>query len=185
MDSFCEQIVKRKITKKIIGVKIAVWAITMGLGLLATGLFVYLGFKMEQSLLFIFAVFAFGAAIYMSIKFSRSLNLEYEYSFTNGCFDIDKISAKTNRTRLITADCKNIEKFGRYKEAEHANRQYNKTITAYSVITSPDIYYAVIRQPEAGSVLVIFEPDENSVEHLGEYMPRHIWMDYKRNENIK
>ena len=185
MDSFCEQLVKRKNTKKIIWIKFVVWAITLGLGIIVAAFFLFLAMKMGLAVLFVLAAIAMGLSIYMAIKFSRSLNIEYEYSFTNGCFDIDKIASKTNRTRLVSGDCKNIERYGKYRAKDHEYKVYNKTVTAYSVSDAPGLYYVVLRTPETGSILVVFEPNEASLEHIETFMPKNVLMDYKREEGIR
>lgn len=184
MEHFCEQLIARKNTAKIIRVKIAVWVIMLILGILIALGGVLLGLRTGLSMLFPIAVVAFALSIYMAIKFSKALNIEYEYIFTNGCFDIDRISARTNRVRLISADCKDVEEFGPYNPREHENKTYAKTVSAVSAPDATGQYFAVIRQPDTGRVLVIFEPDDRSLEHITKFIPRNVLAEYKRNAGI-
>jgi hypothetical protein len=42
------------------------------------------------------------------------LNVEYEYIVTNGEMDVDMIQSKTNRKRLISFKCSEIERIEPY-----------------------------------------------------------------------
>ena len=92
MDTFFEQIISiRKSGKAIAGV-IGIWLLAFILSA-ALLLFPILG---SLNLLLIFGIL-FGA-----FKLSTLFNVEYEYIITNGTLDIDKITNRSARKRILT-----------------------------------------------------------------------------------
>lgn len=59
-------------------------------------------------------IIAAVGVIFGAYKLIGMFFVEYEYIVTNGTVDIDKITAKSSRKRIITFECKNILRHGRY-----------------------------------------------------------------------
>lgn len=56
--------------------------------------------------------FLAAAALYGGYYLTTKLDVEYEYIFTNGEIDVDKITAQRSRKRLITFRCGSATDFG-------------------------------------------------------------------------
>ncbi|OJU15297.1 MAG: hypothetical protein BGN88_15520 [Clostridiales bacterium 43-6] len=167
MDTFFEQLVIKKKTppEKMMIVLIWIFAAIVILLLLVIFFFQLLD---KISLLGMIAAFLVGFGAY---KYTSRLDIEFEYSVTNGELDIDKIIARSTRKRLISVSCKDVERFGAYKTAEHENTQYGKKMFACSY-DAEHPYYIVTRQKEFGLTLLVMEPDERILTALKKFVPR-------------
>ena len=122
--------------------------------------------------LWFFPILIAGIVIYALFKYYPLFFIEYEYIFTNGEIDIDKIMGKQTRKRLATVDVETFEEFGRYNPAEFEGREFSTRLFACSSPTDPNTYYAVMNHPKFQNLLVVFNPNEIIVESIKEYLPR-------------
>ncbi len=163
MDTFFEQIIKIKLTGKVKA--IIVGAILLDLVIVAL---VTLFALMFLSPAFTFLIVV--AVVYGSYKLLSSLSVEFEYIFTNGDLDVDKITAKSSRKRMVSIKCSKVEKYGEYKgqPAPGSVRQvYN--------FCNPDSegqMYMIAENRGEGTVMIIFAPDERIREAIEKYLPR-------------
>lgn len=171
MDIFNEQLIKRKdrpIEKvmKIIIVVIACIAIV--LCFLAAILGVFGAF----SSLFVLVAFGIGAAAFFYLK---SLSIEYEYSLTNGEFDIDKIMGQSKRKRMYSFLLREIEEFGDYsKDKERLqNREFSFRVSPVNLDDS-GIYYCVVRDSVHGVGIVLLQPNDKMRESMRVFIPRQV-----------
>lgn len=160
-DVFIEHLVKRRNT----GANAAIQALAVIAALLLT----------LASLLFlpmflplVAVVSAFGAYYVIT-----SQNVEFEYSVTNGEVDVDKITAKRKRKRLLSIDCRTAESFGRYRPEEHQNKQYQKKVFACDRPDSPDLWYCTARQ-HGGLTLLVFCANQKILDAVKPFLPRAI-----------
>ena len=107
MDTFFEQIIKIKLTGK---VKALITAIIVFDALLVCVL-LYLSLFLAPTIMLLVV----AGAIYGGYKLISLLSIEYEYIYTNGDLDVDKIVAKSNRKRVVSIKCSEVEKYGEYK----------------------------------------------------------------------
>ena len=166
MDTYCEYIVKKKNGGK----EMALRALIVVGALVLFLIFMFLGtvvgaFSMITTLL------AFGS-LYCGYLLITSMNIEYEYIVTNGEMDVDKIIAKRKRKRMLTVNARSFEKFGPFKEAEHANESYSNRVYACTSPDDPGCYYAVLTHQTMGRILLVFTPNDNVLENLKSYIPR-------------
>jgi len=112
-------------------------------------------------------IIAYVAIAYAAKFFIGNLNVEYEYSLTNGDLDIDKIINQRKRKPLFSTTCKDIEQM-----AKLSSSQYNESIAkapliikAVSSMDSPNVYFAVINS-NGRKVTLYFEPDEKMLKNL-------------------
>ena len=166
MDSYCEYIVKKKnggkeltIQALIVVAALAVFALFMVLGAVIPN------FSMITTLL------AFGA-LYGGYRLITNMNVEYEYIVTNGEMDIDKIIAKRSRKRLLTVNARTFERFGPFKETDHASENYANRVYACSTPNDPGCYYAVLNHQTMGHILLVFTPNDNVLNNLKTYIPK-------------
>lgn len=181
MDVFFEQIlVKRPNTaQKIVKIAFILVAIVLCIAL-AVYAFVWLVTPTTWGSILapicILAAFGvgFGANWYV-----KRMYLEYEYSITNGDFDIDRIFGKSKRERVISTSCHDFEEFGVYDEhakEKLSHREFNAKVIAAN-LDEEGIYYAVVAHKTIGSVLVLIEPDERIKTALKKFIPRIVQND--------
>ncbi|MEG0894862.1 MAG: hypothetical protein RSE07_02395 [Oscillospiraceae bacterium] len=158
-DVFIEQIVKRKTTGKYVAYKILICLGGMILSLCAI--------PMLMSKLFApFALLVFIAGFYLAWYFVTMLDVEFEYIYTNGEIDIDKISGKRKRIRLTTVKVSSFELFEKYSESNCKNNKYDITLMCSDDIKNPDNYCATYHGKGGKHCLLIFAPQENMLEQI-------------------
>ena len=168
MDTFFEQIIPKRKTPKDLALLFLIWFAAVII--------------FAASILFLLPIIqimaiAIGAAGFYGAWFlGTSLNVEFEYSVTNGYFDIDKIVARRKRKREVSLECKDVEAFGKYNQAEHTHRNYQKRIIAGDE-TSEDAWYASFRHKEFGMTLIVFEPDERILGAIKKFLPKLVAKD--------
>ena len=105
-----------------------------------------------------------------------SLNVEFEYSVTNGDLDIDKITSKKRRKRLVSIKLRDVEYFERLNDLHFSvaeDTSVNTVIDASSSIDSPNVYFAIYYN-NSGKVCLLFEPTEKMIENFAHYIPRAL-----------
>lgn len=161
-DTYIEQLVSVKRTLKDI---ILYSAICIAAAAVAI---VLLFFSMRIPLL----VFLAAAAVYGAYLLIGKFGTEYEYIFTNGDLDIDKISGKQSRKRVISADCTETEKAGLLTDGIEKGK-YDLVVTACDKKEDYK-YYMIFRHKKAGRVLLIFSPNSELREAIKKSVPRHM-----------
>lgn len=160
MDTFFEQIIKVKRTPvqilSVVGVIIGVLVVS------ALALFF-----IAPPLSF---VLVFGAC-YGGYKLITLTSIEYEYIFTNGDLDIDKIIAKSSRKRVVSINCSKIERFGKYNPAARPSTSVKKVYTLCDA-DDPNAMYFIAPHKQEGLVMVIFAPDEKIKGVVEKAVPR-------------
>jgi hypothetical protein len=112
---------------------------------------------------------------YGAYYLSTGMDIEYEYIVTNGTIDIDKIIGRRKRHRVLSAECKEIESFGKYQDSI-MNGRYNVKLIAGNP-NSDTAYYFTVRQKNEGLTLVVFEPNEKVLTFVKRYLPRQVYSD--------
>lgn len=163
-DNFAEQLVKKKPgssdnTKKLMIIlgAVIITAVTMYLAFV-TGLYLILAITM--------------GVIYGAYYFFRDTNIEYEYTFTNGELDVDKIIGQRRRKHLITINIAKLNDFGEVNADTPDNQ--DATLFLCSDNTDEGEYYADAEDEEYGKVRLIFTPSEKMVSYIEAAMPRII-----------
>ena len=163
MDTFFEQLIKIKLTGKVKA--IIVGAILLDIVIVAAVTFF--------ALLFLSPAFTFlivAAVVYGSYKIISSLSVEFEYIFTNGDLDIDKITAKSSRKRMVSIKCSKVEKYGEYK-GQTAPGSVKQTYNFCNPDSEGQMYMIAESRGE-GTVMIIFAPDERIREAIEKHIPR-------------
>ena len=160
MDSFKELLVTRKPNNTVFFKRTVIFIAAL---LIAVVLFIILN---VMSLVLIALLF-WGA--YLLIK---NFDVEYEYICTNGDLDIDKITAKSRRKRLISVDLKNVLDFGSLND-KNINKDYS-IIDATSGESEDESYFLQFKDTKYGMCNVLITPDEDMLEVIKTYLPRTI-----------
>ena len=163
MDSFYEQpFIKKQPTgserMKNMALLVGGMLITV---LLAVGGILMLG---KGFVTFIMLILA-AAAGYGTFFMFRNTKVEYEYTFTNGDLDIDKIIAQSSRKPMINIQVSKFTDFGKYDGSAPEESADMTVIMATDNIASHE-YYADFPHEDYGSTRLVFAPDEKMLNHI-------------------
>lgn len=158
MDSFVEQLVVKPMTPADQAKKLGLIAAT---GILCLGL-AYLSVMVMPLILLVVC----GGYFLVT-----GMNVEYEYSVTNGELDVDKIIAKRKRKHMLTVRIAEFETFGLESEAK-----FDNNITTFLVGDGDEAhYYAADFQHEGmGRVRLVFSPNERILEAIRPSLKRGL-----------
>lgn len=155
-----EMVVRRKTTLNLL--------LSVGIVLLALALViaVWLFVPFIGSALMVIVLFA----AYLGIKFQY---VEYEYSFTNGELDIDKIMAKRKRKRVVEIDHKSIKVMAPYtQEYESETKDYKVTevVDASSSKNAAGRWFFLYEKGDGSCAFVVMQPSKRLREAMGKYL---------------
>ncbi|MGN0665859.1 MAG: DUF6106 family protein [Huintestinicola sp.] len=117
--------------------------------------------------------------LYLAYYLLTGCGVEYEYIFTNGDLDIDKVTGKRKRKRLITAKLTEFTAFGKLSEAPASDSGITTVLASDG--TGEGEYFADFKHASAGKVRLIFTPNEKLLEAIVAYLPRQLKSEYLRN----
>ena len=163
MDTFFEQIIKVKRTGKDMAILIATI-------LVAAVLLSIAGFFIMTSYMPIAFLVGFGVC-WGAYKLIMMTYVEYEYIFTNGDLDIDKITARSSRKRVVSILCSNVERYGKYNPAARPSDSVKKVFMLCDA-DDPDAKYLIAPSKKDGIVMVVFAPDERMRSVIEKAIPR-------------
>lgn len=169
MDTFIEHIVKQKSTMQKTLLKVLI--------VLAAIIIVFICFMVIPFAYSAVASISFAVgigAIYGAYWLISGMSVEYEYAFTNGELDVDKIVARRKRTRLLTVKASTFEKLGEYKPEQHANIGYQYKLFASTDPNGLGAWYAVFRHQKKGLTLLVFDPEERILDSFKRFIPKPL-----------
>lgn len=102
--------------------------------------------------------------LYGLYYFIKGMSIEYEYTFTNGELDIDKIMGQRKRQHLVTVDAGKFEAFG--KMNADTPEKPDATLFLCSDNTGEGEYCADLTTEEYGETRIIFTPTEKMVSYI-------------------
>lgn len=162
MDVFFEQLVKMKITGK----AKALLVLMLALDIVIVAVIGIITWFVDPRLCFLIVV----AVIYGSYKLFSKVSVEFEYIFTNGDLDIDRITAKSSRSRVVSIKCATAEKYGEYK-GQPAPSSVAQTYRFCNEDSENQMYMIAPNRGE-GTVMIIFAPEDRIKEAIEKYIPR-------------
>lgn len=168
MDIFVEQLVKKKRDAKD-------FAIMIG-GVAAAILIVFLLTLVFNSALGFVMVIAVFALIYGLYYLITSLNLEYEYCFTNGALDVDKIVNLRKRQRMTELNAREIDLMAKRTSPsfeKYMNNSAFKKVYACADKNSDDVYFVIYNENGAQKML-LFSPNEQIKEGFKKFNPQKV-----------
>ena len=162
MDTFFEQIIKvRRTSSQTAGV--------VGILLLLVALLVVFGFLFMMG--FSLAVLLSFGACWGAFKLIQRSSIEYEYIFTNGDLDIDKIIARSSRKRVASVKCSAVERYGKYNPAARPSDSVKKIYMCCDA-ADPEAKYLIAPTKKDGTVMIVFAPDERMRGVIEKAIPR-------------
>ena len=165
MDVFFEQLVTIKKNGKAIAVFITAW---LG-ALLLCGLAFLLSF-MGLGSIFILLI---AGIIFATIKFTGLLNIEYEYILTNGVMDIDRITNKSTRKRLLSFDVANVTRLEKYNASLLNNIDRKRLVFACGP-NPEDAYFMVCEKEGKKAEYLVFTPNEKMKGAIVKFLPKYV-----------
>ena len=171
MDKFAEQLVRKENSTKddMKRACIIIAAVTITI---ISVLLIFMGF----ALAIVLPVCAIWAAWY----FLKMLNVEYEYSCTNGILDIDKIFGQSKRQNMLSIEVKTFTVYGKAGTCPEEETEDDSVTTfaalGISLMENDDAeeYYAEFEHPEHGKCCLYFNPDSNFREALEPFLSREL-----------
>ena len=132
-------------------------------------------FLFNTSILFLgaYSLLLLGVPMLIVFLLLRNFKFEFEYTFSSGMVNIDKIIANRNRKPIIPLDLKNISSFDKIttlskEELDHSNIP---CIYAHDGIRY-HIYYADYINQDGSKIRVFFSPDEAIRNQIQKYLSR-------------
>lgn len=159
-DVFLEQLVKKRDMMPDILKKCAI---------LFTGLLCLFGsvvFFLASRYLAPISLLLVAGSIYFTWYFISGLNLEFEYIYTNGEIDVDKISAKRKRKRLTTVRVSSFEEFEKFDPEKFRTQKYDVVNNASICLIDESNYYAVYRNHDGQKCILIFSPNQRLLDAI-------------------
>lgn len=169
MDNFAEQLVKRnetaadkakRVTTVIIGI-----IVTLALLLLAL-------IQLQSSLIATIGIILAVAAAFGTYYLVQSSMVEYEYTFTNGELDVDKIVAKKKRSELLSVDVRKFTAFGKYDDGLEETEDMTVILVSDNIASHE--FYADFQHEEYGNTRLIFAPDEKLLANIKKLLPARL-----------
>ncbi|MBQ3592749.1 MAG: hypothetical protein II982_00120 [Clostridia bacterium] len=168
MDVFNEQLVKIKNGIGVTLLKIAIILFAVAFTVLVPLFFIDQMYVMG---FYGYVVLTIWVCIFV---FWKRFHREYEYIFTNGVLDIDKVYAKRSRKRIVSIDLENVEVIAPVNAScftEDMKRlgnadQYDCTANDASAFTCYLI--AVTKQ---GKVCIMFDPNKKMLKAMRQIKP--------------
>lgn len=169
MDNFAEQLVTRYETKSEKASRVA----TMVTGSLFTICLILMGLLQLSHIVLaiMFFVLAIGGG-YATYLFVQNKSVEYEYTFTNGSLDIDKIIAQKKRKALLTVEVRTFSGFGRYTLEMEESEDMTVVYATNNVVENE--YYADFEHKEYGKTRLVFVPDERMFDNIKKFLPAKL-----------
>lgn len=170
MDSFCEQVVKRRFGAKekiIIGIVIAFFAF---LELFVVSIYLTAPSPFWIIVTFSVAVIAVAAVLFV---YSRIKDVEYDYSVAGNTLYIDKVTNKSRRKKCVRAEIGTIEDMGKIEGGNIPEGRYavKKNLSAGN---GEGDYYCIYREADKGRGLLIFTPNQKILDGMKHSLNREL-----------
>ena len=117
----------------------------------------------------------FGGLTFLCFTARNNQKIEYDYTFTNGTFDIAKVINNSRRKKLLTTDVKEFEVLAPTSDEGFQRMLQHPGIKKlnYFLNRGGGLYYAVFTNKREKTILV-FEPSEELVKMCKLVNPRNV-----------
>ena len=170
-DVFIEQIVKKQNEGKDFLIKLGITLVGV---ILAAAIFFLLltPFPYKEYVgMIVFLIFV--GVLYYTWYIVSGLNLEFEYIFTNGDLDIDKISNKRKRKRMTTVRMTRVESMEECDLRAINKEKYDHFYNATSWSRAANMWCMEYTNRDGERCCLVFNPSEKMLEAIRKfYRPR-------------
>jgi len=139
----------------------------------ATYIFAFIGFA-AFSINFILAIILFCLAV-ACFFYKQNLFVEYEYQFTNGEIDVEKIVEMKKRKKVVTFNIKELELLA--PEGSAAVKDFynkpNEILKCYPTTSKARVYIAMVTEG-SNKMQLMFVPDEKFLDHCYKSNPKAV-----------
>lgn len=170
MDIFVEQLVKKKrgikdlltVLASILGMLVVLWIVPFAFVIPGVG----------------FALFALCVIfIYLLYFLITSINQEYEYCFTNGILDVDKIINMRKRKKMLEINVRKMEMMGSKTSAEFGKYMADSNVKKVYACThkaAEDLCFLVFPEESGKNIMLLFNPNEKIIDAIRRYNPQKV-----------
>ena len=154
MDRFSEQLIPKASTGKdmfLRGVYVAA-----ALAVIAVLVIFFLGMG-------IVTIAVIAGVIWLLVWLLQGTTVEYEYIVTNDDLDVDKITGKRKRRRMITVSLKTVTELGEYESGKDLHADV--TVVAQDD-TGEGMYYIIAKTKKYGDLAVVFNPNAQTLYNM-------------------
>lgn len=170
MDIFVEQLVKKKrgvkelltVFASILGAILLLWVMTFAF------VFPFIGFG-------IFAVCV--VCMYLLYFLITSINQEYEYCFTNGILDVDRIINMRKRKKMLEINVRKMELMGNRTSVEFRKYMEDssvKKVYASSSKDAEDLCFLIFPHESGKNYMLLFNPNEKITDAIRRFNPQKV-----------
>ena len=170
MDTFFEQIVAIRRTAKSLLAVLGIW---VGFFVVSLAILFLTRIVPFLSALLGFVVMVIILLGYIAFKLTKKFSIEYEYIITNGCFDIDKIIARSSRKRMMSFEISTVEAIEKYNPNSMPTREFKEKLFACNS-DDQNAYYMIISEEGKGTRLLVFAPDERIKVAVKKFLPKYL-----------
>jgi hypothetical protein len=112
---------------------------------------------------------------WLAVFLIRRLNIEYEYIFTNGELDVDRIFNKSKRKRAISVDVRSFHVFVNVKHPDYKQETSNveKTLDFSSGLENDNLYAGILDH-DGKRTKLLMEPNDTLIDGIKMYIPRKV-----------
>lgn len=121
---------------------------------------------------FLVAIVASVFLVYGAFYLLKDLEVEYEYLYTNGDLDIDKIMGQRKRKRLVTIEMVRVTKLEKY--TDDVEFDDDRTVVDASSNYDEQHWYMEFASKKYGDCCLIFTPNEEMLDMIIQGLPRSL-----------
>lgn len=175
MDQFHEESVRKEKVgfSNLVYVLAYILMIISGFMALMSLQIVFTGQHLVQSLI---ETGIFGALTYGLYVLKNNQRIEYDYTFTNGIFDVAKVINNSKRKKLLSVNVKEFEVVAPISDEGFERMLHHKNIDKkYNVFLNKGsrLYYGIFNH-EGTKSMIVFEPGEEMIKIFKVFNPRAV-----------
>lgn len=115
----------------------------------------------------------FVAFWYIAYRLIQNQNVEFEYAFTNGELDVDKVVAKRRRKKILTVPVRNFEILARTGGGKFNDYYRSLPKIEASSGNFENTYFAVYSK-EGEKKCLVFDPPKRMIDAIKQYCQRGV-----------
>ncbi len=112
-----------------------------------------------------------GLCCWLTYYYNGMFCNEFEYTLTNGDFDVDMILNRKKRKRILSFDCRNVEDFYEFDEKRLKG---DREIIFAGNKNEGQLFCIEVKSKDGRRVTVVIEPNEKMFRGLMKCLPRQL-----------